>query len=206
MNVDVVMPKMGESIQEGKILRWVKKVGDTVERDEVILEISTDKVDTEVPSPASGTIVQLLAQENDTVEVGKVIAVLSTDANVAVAAAAPAPAPVAAPAPVPAPAPVAAPAPAPVPAPATAAAASGASVDVVMPKMGESIQEGKVLRWLKKPGESVERDDVLLEISTDKVDTEVPSPVSGTLLETLANENDVVEVGKVIARISTGAA
>jgi len=208
MNVDVVMPKMGESIQEGKILRWVKQVGDKVERDEVILEISTDKVDTEVPSPASGTIVQLLAQENDTVEVGKVIAVLSTDATAAVAAPAPAPAPapVAAPAPA-APAPAA---PAPTPAPAAPAASApatgGASVDVVMPKMGESIQEGKVLRWLKKPGEAVERDDVLLEISTDKVDTEVPSPVSGTLLETLANENDVVEVGKVIARISTGSA
>jgi len=207
MNVEVVMPKMGESIQEGKILRWVKKVGDKVERDEVILEISTDKVDTEVPSPSAGVIVQLLANENDTVEVGKVIAVLSTDANAAVPAAAPTPAPVA----TPAPAPAAAPAPAPVavataPAPAAPApAAGGAEVDVVMPKMGESIQEGKVLRWVKKVGDKIERDEVLLEISTDKVDTEVPSPTAGVLSAILANENDVVEVGKVIARIATGA-
>lgn len=207
MNVEVVMPKMGESIQEGKILRWVKKVGDKVERDEVILEISTDKVDTEVPSPSAGVIVQLLANENDTVEVGKVIAVLSTDANAAVPAAAPTPAPVA----TPAPAPAAAPAPAPVavaPAPAPAApapAAGGAEIDVVMPKMGESIQEGKVLRWVKKVGDKIERDEVLLEISTDKVDTEVPSPTAGVLSAILANENDVVEVGKVIARIATGA-
>lgn len=205
MNVEVVMPKMGESIQEGKILRWVKKVGDKVERDEVILEISTDKVDTEVPSPSAGVIVQLLANENDTVEVGKVIAVLSTDANASVPAAAPAPAPAATPAP--APVPAAAPASVPVaPAPAAPApAAGGAEVDVVMPKMGESIQEGKVLRWVKKVGDKIERDEVLLEISTDKVDTEVPSPTAGVLSAVLANENDVVEVGKVIARIATGA-
>jgi len=202
MSIEVVMPKMGESIQEGKILRWVKNVGDKVERDEVILEISTDKVDTEVPSPASGVITQILFQEGDTVEVGKVICVLGDSAG----ASAPAPAPVPAPAaPTPTPAP-AAPAPAPVaPAPA-APAATGGGVEVVMPKMGESIQEGKVLRWVKKVGDAVERDEVLLEISTDKVDTEVPSPSSGTLTEILAQEGEVVEVGKVIARLSGGAA
>ena len=202
MSIEVVMPKMGESIQEGKILRWVKNVGDKVERDEVILEISTDKVDTEVPSPASGVITQILFQEGDTVEVGKVICVLGDSAGASASAPAPAPAPAA---PTPAPAP-AAPAPAPVaPAPA-APAATGGGVEVVMPKMGESIQEGKVLRWVKKVGDAVERDEVLLEISTDKVDTEVPSPSSGTLTEILAQEGDVVEVGKVIARLSGGAA
>ncbi len=197
MSIEVVMPKMGESIQEGKILRWVKNVGDKVERDEVILEISTDKVDTEVPSPAAGVISQILFQEGDTVEVGKVICILGDSVGAsAPSPAAAAPAPVAAPAPAPAPAPAAA---------APAAAVGGAMVDVVMPKMGESIQEGKVLRWVKKPGDKVERDEVLLEISTDKVDTEVPSPSAGTLAEVFAAEGDVVEVGKVIARLSSGA-
>jgi pyruvate dehydrogenase E2 component (dihydrolipoamide acetyltransferase) len=200
MSIEVVMPKMGESIQEGKILRWVKNVGDKVERDEVILEISTDKVDTEVPSPASGVITQILFQEGDTVEVGKVICILGDAAGASAPAPAPAPAPAAA---APAPAAVTAPAPAPVAAPA---ASAGGGVEVVMPKMGESIQEGKVLRWVKKVGDAVERDEVLLEISTDKVDTEVPSPSSGTLVEILAQEGDIVEVGKVIARLSGGGA
>lgn len=205
MSIEVVMPKMGESIQEGTILRWVKNVGDVVERDDVLLEISTDKVDTEVPSPASGKIIEIRAAEGDVVEVGRVIAILSADASAAVVstpAPAPAPAPVATPAPAPAPVPVAAPAPTPV----AASTGSAGDVDVVMPKMGESIQEGTILRWVKKVGDKVERDDVLLEISTDKVDTEVPSPAEGVLVAQLANEGDVVEVGAVIAKLSTGSA
>ncbi len=210
--VEVVMPKMGESIQEGKILNWLKKVGDKIERDEILLEISTDKVDTEVPAPNAGVVAQVLYQVGDTVEVGTVIAYLETDVNASVSApapAAPAPAPAPTPAPVaaaPAPAPVAAPAPAPVAAaPAPAPASGGALTDVVMPKMGESIQEGKILNWLKKEGDKVERDEILLEISTDKVDTEVPSPVAGTLAKVLYNVGDTVEVGVVIAQISGGA-
>lgn len=205
---EVVMPKMGESIQEGKILRWLKKPGDMVERDEIILEISTDKVDTEVPSPSAGKIVQLLANEGDTVEVGKAIAMISSDANATVSADAPvapvAPAPAPVPVPVPAiPVPATPPPPAPAPTPAPVAVSGGATTDVVMPKMGESIQEGKILRWLKNPGDKVERDEILLEISTDKVDTEVPSPSAGILVERLANEGDTIEVGNVIARIGT---
>lgn len=211
MKVDVVMPKMGESVQEGKILRWVKKVGDRIERDEVLLEISTDKVDTEVPSPASGILVEQLAAEGDTVEVGKVIARIETQVTAAVT---PSPLPsepsqlsqpsssaqqaVAAPPHEPiAPQPAAATSP-----PSTTA---DALVEVVMPKMGESVQEGKILRWVKNVGDRVERDEVLLEISTDKVDTEVPSPATGVLVERLAQEGDTVEVGKVIARIATAA-
>ncbi len=205
MKVDVVMPKMGESIQEGKILRWLKKPGDNVERDEIILEISTDKVDTEVPSPTAGILTALLAQENDTVEVGKVIAQLETESSAAIVHSTPAPV---------------------IEKPIVTEPSkvdkkpivdisvsspsiislnnSGNITEVVMPKMGESIQEGKVLRWLKKPGDTIERDEILLEISTDKVDTEVPSPVAGTLSELKAQEGDTVEVGTVIALISSG--
>lgn len=211
--VDVVMPKMGESIQEGKILNWLKKVGDKIERDEILLEISTDKVDTEVPSPVAGVVAQLAYNVGDTVEVGTVIAYIETDVNAPVSASAPAPVappapaptPAATAAPAPAPAPVAA-APAPAPAPIAAAPASGgALLDVVMPKMGESIQEGKILNWLKKEGDKVERDETILEISTDKVDTEVPSPAAGILAKILFQVGDTVEVGKIIAQISTGA-
>lgn len=206
MQVEVVMPKMGESIQEGKILKWLKNPGDIIERDEIILEISTDKVDTEVPSPSAGKLVSLQAAEGDTVEVGKVIAIIETDVNASVSTPAPAPvvaAPVVAPTPVveAIPIPVAA---APVvsaPTPVAAPAPVSGGTEVVMPKMGESIQEGKILKWLKKPGDTVERDEILLEISTDKVDTEVPSPVAGTISAILANEGDTVEVGKVIAMI-----
>lgn len=209
MNVEVVMPKMGESIQEGKVLRWLKKAGDMIERDEVLLEISTDKVDTEVPSPTAGKIVELLANENDTIEVGKVIAVISTDASaespgkpaVSVDASSAAE-PVIETTPVTKPVKesqrVAPPGSEP-PQPQAASAVH----EVLMPKMGESIQEGKVLKWVKKVGDAVERDEVLLEISTDKVDTEVPSPVNGTLQQILANEGDVVEVGKPIALIAS---
>lgn len=202
MQVEVVMPKMGESLQEGTIINWLKKEGDVIERDEMILEISTDKVDTEVPSPQSGILYKILVPVETTVEVGTPIAIIETDAS------APAPATQAAPAPAPVqsePAPQAAPAPEPVQAaPAPASTSGGNIVDVVMPKMGESLQEGTIIKWMKKVGETIERDEMILEISTDKVDTEVPSPVSGTLSEILVQEEETVEVGTPIARISTG--
>jgi len=201
MRVELVMPKMGESLTEGTIIKWLKNAGDKVERDEMILEISTDKVDTEVPSPSAGRLLQILAEVNQTVEVGKVIAIIETDESDFVPDDKPPKHPV------------------------TGegrrekgevkqedrsqraeviVATSGDAVDVVMPKMGESLTEGTIIKWLKKVGDKVERDEMILEISTDKVDTEVPSPVSGTLVEILFKENDVVEVGKVIARIAGG--
>jgi 2-oxoglutarate dehydrogenase E2 component (dihydrolipoamide succinyltransferase) len=205
MKIEVVMPKMGESLQEGTITKWLKKEGDVVERDEMILEISTDKVDTEVPSPNAGILSKILVNEQETVEVGTPIAIIETDVNaksspsVENISAAKQETPI-----------VSAPAPQPIPEPVQESkpvtTTSGNLIDVVMPKMGESLQEGTVIKWLKKVGEVVERDEMILEISTDKVDTEVPSPVSGTLAEILADEGVVVEVGVVIARISTGAA
>lgn len=202
MKVEVLMPKMGESLQEGTILRWIKKEGDYVERDEMILEISTDKVDTEVPSPVAGVLTQILFPENDTVEVGKVIAYIETEGKAEVKSAEETKETQEI---------KASPPPVEKPEPKTEqnrqdqTLVTGASiVDVVMPKMGESLQEGTILKWLKKEGDAVERDEMILEISTDKVDTEVPSPVSGVLVQLLAQEGETVEVGKVIAKISTG--
>lgn len=183
MQQEVVMPKMGESLQEGTIAQWLKQEGDAIERDEMILEISTDKVDTEVPSPVGGVLHKILVQEEETVEVGTPIAIIETDASAAASVHAPAQVQEAAPVP---------------------AAIGGDVIDLVMPKMGESLQEGTIVSWLKAPGDKIERDEMILEISTDKVDTEVPSPVEGTLVEILASEEETVEVGTVIAKISTG--
>jgi pyruvate dehydrogenase E2 component (dihydrolipoamide acetyltransferase) len=189
MIVDVVMPKMGESLTEGTIVKWLKNEGDKIERDEMILEISTDKVDTEVPSPKAGVLVKILAQENETIEVGAKIAEIETDADAAeVKADTPK---------------QAAEESETAPAAEEAVEDAGNLVDVVMPKMGESLTEGTIVKWLKKPGDKIERDEMILEISTDKVDTEVPSPVSGILQEVLAEENQTVEVGEVIAKISS---
>jgi len=192
MKIEVIMPKMGESLQEGTITKWLKKTGDTIERDEMILEISTDKVDTEVPSPVGGILAEILFNENDTVEVGKVIAFIETEAG---AAATPArfTQDVEKPIEVKVKSKTVAPAEHP----------NTFLVDVVMPKMGESLQEGTITKWLKNVGEEIERDEMILEISTDKVDTEVPSPVGGVLAEILYKENETIEVGKVIARIAT---
>lgn len=207
MKIDVVMPKMGESLQEGTIQKWMKSIGDNVDRDEMILEISTDKVDTEVPSPKSGKLVEILAQEGETVEVGSVIAIIETDSDAAEVA----PAVVKSVEPVAEVATTTVPEVAPVAVEATTVpeveplaevATAGDAVDVVMPKMGESLQEGTIQKWLKSVGDKIERDEMILEISTDKVDTEVPSPVAGILVEILAQEGETVDVGSVIARIS----
>ena len=201
MKIEIVMPKMGESLQEGTILKWLKNAGDKVERDEMILEISTDKVDTEVPSPVAGTIVEIIAKENETVEVGKVIAYIETDATEVKTAPTIAKQKKEALDDMPKPK-----SESPLKEPAITEITGGEITDIVMPKMGESLQEGTVLKWLKGIGDKIERDEMLLEISTDKVDTEIPSPVAGTIVELIAKENETVEVGKVIARISTSGA
>ncbi|KAB3520852.1 2-oxoglutarate dehydrogenase, E2 component, dihydrolipoamide succinyltransferase [Corynebacterium sp. zg254] len=223
---NVEMPELGESVTEGTITQWLKKVGDTVEVDEPLLEVSTDKVDTEIPSPVAGVLLEIKADEDETIDVGDVIAVIgdedeasdsSDDADDADADDADG---------------------------ADeaddqddaaddaddedaddadessddeddeddeaddedAAAESGDAEDVTMPELGESVTEGTITQWLKKVGDSVEVDEPLLEVSTDKVDTEIPSPVAGTLVEIVADEDDTVDVGDVIARIGDGSA
>ncbi|MGY6462576.1 2-oxoglutarate dehydrogenase, E2 component, dihydrolipoamide succinyltransferase [Corynebacterium sp. UMB8791] len=186
---DVSMPELGESVTEGTITTWLKEVGDTVEVDEPLLEVSTDKVDTEIPSPVAGTLVEILAEEDDTVEVGEVIARIGdADAKPAEKEAPKAEEPKEEKK----------------EAPEEEKAdkpASGDATDVSMPELGESVTEGTITTWLKEVGDTVEVDEPLLEVSTDKVDTEIPSPVAGTLVEILAEEDDTVEVGEVIARI-----
>ena len=195
MAFSVEMPELGESVTEGTITRWLKQVGDTVEVDEPLLEVSTDKVDTEIPSPAAGVLLKVLHDEDDTVDVGAVIAEIG-DANEASTPAAPAAEQkVEVAAKVEASASVAA------SASSASSSSTGAATDVVMPELGESVTEGTITRWLKQVGDTVEVDEALLEVSTDKVDTEVPSPVAGTIVEILHNEDDTVDVGAVIVRI-----
>ncbi|TDD91511.1 2-oxoglutarate dehydrogenase, E2 component, dihydrolipoamide succinyltransferase [Saccharopolyspora karakumensis] len=209
MAFSVQMPALGESVAEGTITRWLKQEGETVEVDEPLLEVSTDKVDTEIPSPAAGVLQRIVAQEDDTVEIGGELAVIGDAGE---ASAAPAAAPAAEPEPEPEPAPAAeapaAPAAESAPAPAAPAAPAGGGqgTDVTMPALGESVAEGTITRWLKQIGESVEVDEPLLEVSTDKVDTEIPSPVAGTLLEISAGEDDTVEVGAKLAVIGAAGA
>ena len=186
--MDIIMPKMGESINEGTIIKWHKGVGDAVKLDEIIFEISTDKVDTEIPSPAAGVLKEIKFNEGETVEVGTVVAVIDSngeavkDADVAI----------------------------------TESQkekeiledqkinASGDLIEIEMPKMGESVMEGTIIKWYKRVGDKIGKDETLFEISTDKVDTEVPSPVKGIIAEILIGEQETVDVGTIVAKISTG--
>ncbi|PFG32890.1 2-oxoglutarate dehydrogenase, E2 component, dihydrolipoamide succinyltransferase [Sanguibacter antarcticus] len=207
MSDNVQMPALGESVTEGTVTRWLKAVGDEVALDEPLLEVSTDKVDTEIPSPFAGILEKILVEEDETVEVGAPLAVIGSGES----AATPEPAPAAAePEPAPAPAAPAAPAPAVESAPAApapSAAPSGTSdgEEITLPALGESVTEGTVTRWLKQVGEAVEVDEPLLEVSTDKVDTEVPSPVAGIVQQILVQEDETVEVGTVLAIIGSDA-
>jgi pyruvate dehydrogenase E2 component (dihydrolipoamide acetyltransferase) len=196
MTFSVTMPALGESVSEGTVTRWLKAEGDHVNVDEPLLEVSTDKVDTEIPSPVSGTLQKIVVQIDQTVPVGAELAIIADGA----AASTPAPAaPVAAPV-IETPAPAAPVASAPVkppPAPAAPAApaSTGAGTVITMPALGESVSEGTVTRWLKNVGDSVAVDEALLEVSTDKVDTEIPSPVAGTLLAIDVAVDTTVPVG-----------
>jgi pyruvate dehydrogenase E2 component (dihydrolipoamide acetyltransferase) len=197
MTFSVTMPALGESVSEGTVTRWLKAEGDHVNVDEPLLEVSTDKVDTEIPSPVAGTLQKIVVQVDQTVPVGAELAIIADSANASTPPAAQAPAqPVAPVAAVETPAPVAAP-PAPVvPTPAAAPAPStGAGTVITMPALGESVSEGTVTRWLKNVGDSVAVDEALLEVSTDKVDTEIPSPVAGTLLAIDVAVDTTVAVG-----------
>ena len=178
MPTDVIMPQMGESIFEGTITKWLKKAGDAVEKDEPLFEISTDKVDAEIPSPVAGVLSQIKVPEGATVEINTVVAVVlesgeeqgtGSDAGPGVAA-------------------------------APGAQVAG-GIEVVMPQMGESIFEGTITKWLKKAGDAVEKDEPLFEISTDKVDAEIPSPVAGVLSQIKVPEGATVEINTVVAVI-----
>ncbi|KOT67684.1 2-oxoglutarate dehydrogenase, E2 component, dihydrolipoamide succinyltransferase [Streptomyces rimosus] len=215
MAVSVTLPALGESVTEGTVTRWLKAEGERVEADEPLLEVSTDKVDTEIPAPAAGVLASIKVAEDETVEVGAELAIIDDGSGAPAAESAPAQAeaPAAQPEPAAAPAQEApaqeapkqeAPA-----APAGGAQGSGASTgstgasgtDVLLPALGESVTEGTVTRWLKEVGEEVAEDEPLLEVSTDKVDTEIPAPPAGTLLEILVGEDETAEVGAKLAVI-----
>ncbi|MFB6669967.1 2-oxoglutarate dehydrogenase, E2 component, dihydrolipoamide succinyltransferase [Streptomyces parvus] len=203
MSVSVTLPALGESVTEGTVTRWLKAEGERVEADEPLLEVSTDKVDTEIPAPASGVLSSIKVAEDETVEVGAELAVIDDGSGAPAEAAAPA-AEEAPAAEAPAPAAEEPAAPAQEAPQAEAPAASGGSAegtDVTLPALGESVTEGTVTRWLKEVGEEVAEDEPLLEVSTDKVDTEIPAPVAGVLLEIVVGEDETAEVGAKLAVI-----
>jgi 2-oxoglutarate dehydrogenase E2 component (dihydrolipoamide succinyltransferase) len=172
MPTDVIMPQMGESIVEGTITKWLKKPGDRVEKDEPLFEISTDKVDAEIPSPVAGVLSEIKFPEGVTVGINTVVAVIGGEVVAAGAQGAP-----------------------------SAVGSVSAGTDVVMPQMGESIFEGTITKWLKKVGDSVEKDEPLFEISTDKVDAEIPAPVAGVITEIREQEGATVTINTVVAVI-----
>ena len=211
MAIDVIMPQMGESIFEGTITKWLKKAGDAVQKDEPLFEISTDKVDAEIPSPVTGILQDIKVAEGETVQINTVVAVVAEgDGSRPQPAKAGSAAKSRAQPPQPAPpraeetptAPLAA---SRAPHPSAQQAGPG-QVEVVMPQMGESIFEGTIIKWLKKAGDAVQKDEPLFEISTDKVDAEIPSPISGVLTEVKIAEGETVEVNTVVAVIATSAA
>ena len=215
MATEVVMPQMGESITEGTLTKWLKKTGDAVERDEPLFEISTDKVDAEIPSPVAGVVGEIKIEEGATVQINTVVCVVEEAGAAAATSAAPAPSAggtvdLKADSATPAAEATAAQEDA-INAGAPAAESAGgeeadAGTEVTMPQMGESITEGTLTKWLKNVGDTVARDEPIFEISTDKVDAEIPSPVAGKLTAIRVKEGETVTVGSVVAVIGGGAA
>ena len=213
MPTDVVMPQMGESITEGTITKWLKKPGDNIQRDEPLFEISTDKVDAEIPSPVAGTLKEIKIGEGTTVQINTVVAVIEGASSGSAPTAAPPKAETAATPAADSVTPAAVDEPAAVqgnPAEADSAAAgtkieASGGTDVLMPQMGESITEGTITKWLKKVGDTVQRDEPIFEISTDKVDAEIPSPVAGILSEIKVPEGSTVQINTVVAVIGGAA-
>src|ERR687898_1251777 len=227
MATSVTLPALGESVTEGTVTRWLKQPGEEVQADEPLLEVSTDKVDTEIPSPTSGTLLEIKVAEDETVEVGTELAVIgdpsegngsgkpeqpasqkaaasagATSTGAASAGAEAQPAQPSADAPQPADSsPTAGAATSPAQSGPPAAGGSAGGTPVTLPALGESVTEGTVTRWLKQVGEEVQADEPLLEVSTDKVDTEIPSPAAGTLLEIKVSEDETVDVGAELAII-----
>lgn len=208
MSETVNLPALGESVTEGTVTRWLKQVGDTVAVDEPLLEVSTDKVDTEIPSPVAGVIEEILVAEDETAEVGEALVRIGDGSGSSSDSDSPEPAQeetAAEEAPEPE-AKEEAPAAEEAPAEDSGSGDSGDSTEVTLPALGESVTEGTVTRWLKSVGDDVAVDEPLLEVSTDKVDTEIPSPVAGKLLEIKVNEDETAEVGSVLAVIGSGSA
>ncbi len=199
--VDIVTPTGGESVTEGTILEWSVKVGDAVKEGDTVVEISTDKVDMELPSPASGTVTEILAQDGDTVTVGQVIGRITVSGNGGAPAT-----PVSAESPPTTSEEAVAGATTEAEGAAAAQATTGETIDIVTPTGGESVTEGTILEWSVKVGDAVKDGDTVVEISTDKVDMELPAPASGTITEILVEEGATVTVGQVIARMTAGAA
>src|SRR5215207_2428224 len=189
-SVQITMPQMGESVTEGTVLGWLKQVGDRVQADEPLVEVSTDKVDAEIPAPAAGTLVKIIAEADETVQVGSVLGEIEPDGGNGAAPAEPEDAAPSEPGDA---------------APSEPDDAGGEPVDVTFPEMGDSVAEGTILEWRVKVGDSVAVDDPLVEISTDKVDAEVPSPVAGTIAEILVEADQTVPIGSVLCRITAGA-
>src|SRR4051795_5169864 len=197
--VEIQMPQMGESVTEGTVLEWHKQEGDQVEEGETVVEVSTDKVDAEVPAPASGTIIKILKGEDETIEVGGVLAELDPSA-------APSGDGASAEAPEAEVAETAEPQPEEPEQAVATEAPDGEAVQIVMPEMGESVAEGTILEWHKQEGDQVEEGETVVEVSTDKVDAEVPAPASGTITRILKGEDETIEVGGVLGELDPVAA